>query len=156
MPAIILKTKINADILTVFDLARNVDVHRNSMSDTEEIAIAGRTTGLIETGETVTWKARHLGIQQTLTSKIISMDRPYEFTDIMIQGVFRSMHHQHIFRSEGKATVMTDIFDFESPFGIIGKAFNALYLTRYMRNILLERNRHLKQFAESILKTHEG
>ncbi|WP_100074854.1 SRPBCC family protein [Chryseobacterium camelliae] len=149
MPVVTLKTKINADIHTVFELARNIDVHRSSMSDTEEIAIAGRTSGLIETGETVTWKARHLGIQQTLTSKIISMKRPYEFTDIMIQGAFRSMHHQHIFRTEGKATVMTDIFEFESPFGIIGKAFNALYLTRYLKNLLEDRNRYLKQCAES-------
>ncbi len=149
MPVITLKTVINADIHTVFDLARNIDVHRSSMSYTEEIAIAGRTAGLIEKGETVTWKARHLGIQQILTSKIISMNRPYEFTDSMIQGAFRSMNHQHLFRIEGKTTVMTDIFEFESPFGIIGKAFNALYLSRYLKNLLEDRNRYLKHCAES-------
>ncbi|WP_295211538.1 SRPBCC family protein [uncultured Chryseobacterium sp.] len=116
---------------------------------TGEKAIAGRTAGLIEFGETVTWKARHLGVMQTLTTKIVTMQKPYHFTDIMLKGTFRSMKHQHLFRQEDRYTVMTDIFEFESPFGIIGKIFNAIFLRNYMKQFLLERNRMIKSAAEA-------
>ena len=103
-------------------------MHQKSTFKTGEKAIAGRTFGLIEKGETVTWKAKHLGVTQTLTTKIISMEKPFQFTDVMLKGAFKSMKHQHIFRQEGKNTIMTDIFEFESPVGIIGKIFNKIYL----------------------------
>lgn len=154
MSKIILNTKIESDIQTVFDLARDIDLHQKSTFKTGEIAIAGRTTGLIELNETVTWKAKHLGVVQTLTTKIISMEKPNEFTDIMLKGAFKSMKHQHLFKQEGKNTIMTDIFEFESPFGVIGKLFNIIYLKNYMKSFLLERNRLIKETAERIM-SHE-
>ena len=154
MSKIILNTKIDSDIQTVFDLARDIDLHQKSTFKTGEKAIAGRTSGLIELGETVTWKAKHLGVVQTLTTKIMSMEKPNEFTDIMLKGAFKSMKHQHLFKQEGKNTTMTDIFEFESPFGIIGKLFNIIYLKNYMKSFLLERNRLIKETAEHIM-SHE-
>jgi len=144
-----LNTIINADIQTVFDLARDIDLHQKSTSKTNEKAIAGRTSGLIEEGETVTWKAKHLGFYQTLTTKIVSMNKPYYFKDIMQRGAFKSMKHQHIFRQEGKNTIMTDVFEFQSPFGLIGKIFNILFLKSYMKKFLLERNQLIKSTAEN-------
>ncbi|WP_294198931.1 SRPBCC family protein [uncultured Chryseobacterium sp.] len=149
MAIIRLQTTIQADIRNVFDLARDIDLHQKSTFRTGEKAVAGRTAGLIEQGETVTWKAKHLGIVQTLTTQIISMHKPYHFTDIMLKGAFKSMKHQHLFRQEDRYTVMTDIFEFESPFGIIGKIFNAVFLRNYMKQFLLERNRMIKSAAEA-------
>ena len=54
MAEIYLKTYINADIRKVFDLSRNIDFHQQSTIKTNEKAIAGKTGGLIELGETVT------------------------------------------------------------------------------------------------------
>ncbi|MCQ9634320.1 SRPBCC family protein [Chryseobacterium sp. WG23] len=154
MSGIYLETLINADIHRVFDLARDIDLHQKSTSISHEKAIAGRTSGLIEENETVTWRAKHLGIYQTLTTKIISMEKPHQFTDIMLKGAFKSMRHQHRFRDiEGK-TVMTDIFEFESPLGIIGKLFNTIYLTRYLKAFLLERNKMIKTIAEESAMSH--
>lgn len=149
MSTIYLDTIIKADIQTVFDLARDIDLHQKSTFKTGEKAIAGRTSGLIEEGETVMWRAKHLGIYQTLTTKIISMKKPYHFTDIMLKGAFKSMKHQHIFRQEDKNTIMTDIFEFHSPFGIIGKIFDVLFLKNYMKKFLLERNKLIKFTAEN-------
>lgn len=154
MSEIYLETLINADIYRVFDLARDIDLHQKSTSISHEKAIAGRTSGLIEENETVTWRAKHLGIYQTLTTKIISMEKPYQFIDIMLKGAFKSMRHQHRFREiEGK-TLMTDIFEFESPFGIIGKLFNRIYLSRYLKTFLLERNKMIKTIAEESEMSH--
>lgn len=149
MSKIFIKTTIEADIKTVFDLARNIDLHQESTSKTNEKAIAGRVSGLIEEGETVTWRAKHLGFYQTHTSKIVSMEKPHQFTDVMLKGTFKSFKHQHIFTQEGKNTIMTDILEFESPFGIIGKVFNKLFLKNYLIKFLLERNNLIKTTAES-------
>ncbi|WP_426278732.1 SRPBCC family protein [Chryseobacterium sp. S-02] len=149
MSTIYLDTVIKADIQIVFDLSRDIDLHQKSTFKTGEKAIAGRTSGLIEEGETVTWKAKHLGVVQTLTTKIIRMEKPNQFIDVMQKGAFKSMKHQHIFRREGKNTIMTDIFEFQSPFGIIGKIFNKIFLKNYMKNFLLIRNQLIKTTAEN-------
>lgn len=77
MSKIHLKTIIKADIETVFDLARDIGLHQKSASQTNETAVAGKTSGLIEEGESVTWRAKHLGFYQTHTSKIIEMQKPH-------------------------------------------------------------------------------
>lgn len=150
MTEIFLETIINADIQTVFDNARDIGLHQKSTFKTGEKAIAGRASGLIELGETVTWKARHLGIMQTHTSKITQMHIPFSFTDEMLQGTFKSFRHQHFFRGENGKTVMTDLMQFESPFGFIGKMFNRFFLKNYMTRFLLERNKLLKSTAEKL------
>lgn len=148
MERIYLETLIKADIQKVFDLARDIDLHQRSTAGTHEKAIAGRTSGLIEENETVTWRAKHLGIYQTLTSKIISMEKPYRFTDIMLEGAFKSMKHQHIFKAKQENTLMIDIFEFESPFGIIGKMFSKAFLKNYLKQFLLQRNELIRKTAE--------
>ena len=162
MPTINLNTSIKADIEVVFDLSRSVDLHKISTKHTNEKAIAGVTSGLIGENESVTWKAKHFGVYQELTSKITEFDRPNSFTDEMQKGIFKNFKHQHIFKyAEGK-TEITDIFDYESPFGIIGQMADKLFLTNYMRRFLIIRNETIKEFAESdkwklvLLKNGEG
>jgi hypothetical protein len=44
---------------------------------------------------------------------------------------------------------MKDIFIFESPFGMLGEMVNYLFLGRYMTHLLKQRNKVLKEAAES-------
>jgi len=41
----------------LFDRARSIDAHKDSMARSREQAVAGVTTGLISLGEEVTWRA---------------------------------------------------------------------------------------------------
>ena len=95
MPTINLTTEINAPIEICFDLSRSIDLHKHSMEHTKEEAIAGRTSGLIEDGEFVTWQAKHFGITQYLTSKISNFRRPYIFRDEQTKGIFDFFRHDH-------------------------------------------------------------
>jgi len=149
MPTIHLTIFIAAPIERVFDLARNIDLHKKSMAHTGEDAIAGTVTGLIKAGETVTWQAKHLGKKRVLRSKITEMQIPHSFTDEMVDGDFKSMVHKHHFKQVANGTVMIDLMDFESPWGGIGRLVNRFYLTRYMRELLEQRNRLIKEYAES-------
>jgi len=152
MSKIEITTIIKADIKLCFDLARNIDFHQDSLKHSGEIAIAGRTSGKIELGETVTWEARHLGFVQHLTSKITEFESPNYFVDEMVSGAFKSFRHEHHFKQDIGFTLMIDKFYFESPFGILGKLTNWVFLTRYMKNLLKTRNMFLKQKAEFLNK----
>jgi hypothetical protein len=65
MTTIHLTTKINAPLKTVFDVSRNIDIHQQSASKSNEVAIAGVTSGLINLDETVTWRGKHFGVYLT-------------------------------------------------------------------------------------------
>ena len=149
MPIVKIELLINAPIEICFDLARSIDLHQISTSKTKERVIAGRMEGLIEKGETVTWRAKHFGVWQNLTAKITALESPNYFCDEMVKGAFKSFKHEHIFKKEGEQTLMIDIFDFESPFGWLGQLFNKIILTRYMRHFLEERNQIISVYAES-------
>ena len=143
-------TLIQAPINRCFDLARSIEVHLIGTSDTGEEAIAGTTTGLIGMGESVTWRAKHFGVRQTLTSKITGFEPPSYFQDTMQQGAFRSLQHERLFKSlSAESTEMTDILKLAAPIPILGLLAEALVLRRYMQHFLRTRNRILKQLAES-------
>lgn len=148
MPKIIIHTQIHAEREKVFDLARSIDLHQVSAQHTNEKAIAGRTSGLIELNETVTWRAKHLGFYQELTVKITAFDWPNYFVDEMVQGAFKSFVHTHQFEETPQGTLMTDIFDYQSPLGILGKVADVLFLKRYMSKFLIKRNEVIKLYAE--------
>lgn len=149
MPLIELETKIHAPIDRVFDLARSIDAHMASTEGTCERAVAGRTSGLIQLGETVTWEARHFGITQRLSVKITAFDRPYLFGDEMMSDAFSAMTHTHHFAEDGSQTRMKDKFYFLAPLGILGRVAEQLFLTRYMKAFLSKRAIALKSLAES-------
>ncbi len=54
MPVIEMKLLVNAPVERVFDLARCIDLHVQTMLRNKEKAIEGTTEGLIEYGESVT------------------------------------------------------------------------------------------------------
>ena len=58
------------------------------------------------------------------------------------------MKHQHFFKPCDNGTIMIDIFQFETPYKIIGTLVNKIYLTRYMKTLLEERNKVIKETAE--------
>src|ERR1700712_2328205 len=105
-----IETNINSDIETCFDLSRSIDLHKISTAVTNEKAIDGKTTGLINLNEFVTWQAKHFGITQKLTSKITAYDRPFHFRDEQIKGAFKYILHDHYFTNKGNNIVMKDVF----------------------------------------------
>jgi ligand-binding SRPBCC domain-containing protein len=149
MPHIYLKTIIDAPQKICFDLARSIDLHESSMSHTNEKAVDGRTSGLIQKGEFVTWEATHFFVKQRLSSRITEMEYPLYFVDEMISGAFKSLRHKHEFVKSGDTTLMIDDFSYEVPFGFLGNLFNRIALENYLRKLLMARNREIKRMAEA-------
>jgi ligand-binding SRPBCC domain-containing protein len=148
MTTIALTTSIQAPIHRVFDQARNIDTHQLSASKTNEMAIAGITCGVISKGETITWKGKHFGFLLQHQSIITEMQEPNYFVDEQLKGHFTSFRHEHHFEEKNGNTVMKDILQYETPYGLFGRLFNKLLLKRHLTNFLTERNKVLKRVSE--------
>jgi len=148
MQTVTVETWIDAPLERCFDAARDLDLHARGLAHTGERAVAGRTSGLIENGEEVTWRARHFGVTQHFTSRITAFDRPRYFQDSMQRGAFRSFVHDHYFVSENGRTRMTDVLAFAAPLGILGRIAESLVLCRYLVRLLQARGIVIKEAAE--------
>lgn len=143
-------TIIHAPIERCFDLSRSIEVHLLGNTHFGEQATAGVSSGLIGMGQQVTWRARHFGVRQHLTSAITAFRPPTYFQDTMQRGAFRSMQHDHYFTALATdRTEMRDEFRFSAPLGPLGWLAERLVLRRYMLALLNERNAVVKQVAES-------
>ena len=148
MTTIKITTNYYAPIETVFDTNRNIDIHQQSASKTKEVAIAGITSGLINKNETVTWKGKHFGVYLTHQSLISEMIFPTYFVDEQLKGKFKSFKHQHFFEQKENYVEVTDILEYETPFGIFGQLFDKLLLKNHLSNFIIHRNAVLKDLAE--------
>ena len=149
MALIRISTIIHADRQTCFDLSRSIDLHLKSMQHTGEKVVGGRTAGLCEQGDSVTWQARHFGWTFRLSSKISVVEHFSYFRDEMVSGPFHSLEHDHFFQDHHSGTIMKDVFRYEIPMGWVGEFFDRLFLKRYMRALLLSRNQLIKRVAEA-------
>lgn len=148
MTTINLITKIKAPKQIVFDTSRNIDIHQQSASPTNEKAISGVISGLINLNETVTWHGKHFGFYLTHKSRITAMTFYDYFVDEMEEGNFKSFKHEHFFEEENGVTIMKDHLQYETPFGILGRIFDSLFLKKHLTQFLLERNKVLKEVSE--------
>ena len=149
MTTIHLRTEISAPINLVFDLARSIDIHKESTASSNETAIDGVTSGLINKGEKVTWRGKHFGIYLTHTSIIPEMMSPNYFVDEMIRGRFKSFIHTHTFHSQDGKTIMDDKIEYQTPFGLFGEIFDKLILLNHLTTFITERNKFIKSKAEN-------
>lgn len=149
MARIELSLLVAAPASRCFDLARSIDAHIQSTAATSERVVGGRTAGLLGLGDEVTWRARHLGVWQELTSRITVFERPLHFRDSMVRGAFARFDHDHYFEPANGETLLRDVFDYRAPLGPLGWLAERLFLSAYMRRFLLTRMRELKALAES-------
>jgi ligand-binding SRPBCC domain-containing protein len=99
--------------------------------------VAGVREGLLALGDEVTWEAWHLGIRRRLTARIIRLERPASFEDVMIRGGCATFRHVHEFIPRGGGTTMVYTFTFASPLGPLGSVVD------------VSRASELKRMAES-------
>jgi ligand-binding SRPBCC domain-containing protein len=152
MPVIICDTRIQAPIHLCFDLARDVGIHCETAAHTRERAVhPGKTAGLLEFGDLVTFEATHLAKRWRLTARIVEMERPHCFVDQMERGPFAFLRHAHEFSQLAGATLMRDVMEWRSRYGPAGACVDAVLLRRHLHRFLTARGTRLKQIAEAWL-----
>jgi ligand-binding SRPBCC domain-containing protein len=140
MPTIVLETIIHARAEECFDLIRDKRIQ------TEPLPAIFGEFGI---GQTVTFKNKNFGLDQSLTVKVIEFGRPTLLVDEMTVGTFRSFKHIHEFLFVENGTLMRDTLVWETPFGILGKLIDKLFLKRHLTELVSTRNAKLKEIAEA-------
>jgi len=121
---IVVETLIAAPVERVFDLSRDIDAHTRSASFSKERAVPpGRTSGLLNAGDTVTFEGRHFGIRMRYSVTITAMERPFRYVDEALHPAFRHLEHVHEFEARENATLMRDTLFYDSGFGAIAGWF---------------------------------
>ncbi|MEU6365154.1 SRPBCC family protein [Streptomyces sp. NPDC046931] len=127
-----------------FDACLDVEAHTRSMASSSERAVGGTTRGKLLLGRTVTFQARHFGLTWRLTARITAWDPPRFFVDEQEAGPFGHWRHVHRFEPHGHGgTLMTDVIDFASPLGVLGRFADAAVLRWYMPRPIRSRNAYL-------------
>ncbi|TDE92701.1 cyclase [Occultella glacieicola] len=140
MPTIRLQTLVPAPVEACFDLSLSVDAHTASMARSGERAVGPVTAGVLGPGESVTWRARHFGIPFTMTSRVVEYEAPHRFVDEQVSGPFSRWWHEHRFEAVDAGTLMSDLVEFASPLGPVGRVADRLLLTGYLTRLLTTRN----------------
>jgi ligand-binding SRPBCC domain-containing protein len=68
----------------------------------------------------------------------------------MQRGAFKRLRHKHLFAAQEGGTLLVDELDFASPFGIIGRIVDWLFLENYMKRFLIIHNDYIKSLAENL------
>ena len=143
-----LQTFVRASPDEVFAASLSIDDHLASMAASGERAIGGVTSGRIGLGESVTWRARHFGINWRMTSQISELVEPRRFVDEQLRGPFKTFRHEHVFISTELGTEMRDTIAFMAPLGPLGWIVERLLLSWYVPRLIRERNDYLKTSLE--------
>ncbi len=139
MPTIILETLIHARAEECFDLMRDRRIQAEPNP-----AIFG-DLGL---GQTVTFKTEILGAERALTVKVTEVDRPRLLVDEMTEGFFKYFKHIHEFLFVENGTLMRDTLIWETPYGILGKLADRLFVENQLTQLVTTRNAKLKALVE--------
>jgi ligand-binding SRPBCC domain-containing protein len=143
VPHIHLVTDLDAPPERAFDAALDLDleVRAGAPYGLRIAPGSGRAGGIIALGETVTWQATHFGVPVRHTSRIVALDRPRSFVDVMERGVFAAFRHEHTFDPlPGGRARMTDDLYYRAPLGALGRLVERLAVDRRLRRLLAERN----------------
>ena len=141
MTTITVETLIDAPPEVCFDLALDVGVHAESAAFSgERVVEPGRISGVVQSGDLLTFEGRHFGIRQRFTTRIVEVDRPRRFIDEMVHGAFKRLRHVHEFHQRDGGTLMRDVLELEGLLGIL--------LKRHMDWFVRTKQQHLKDIIE--------
>jgi ligand-binding SRPBCC domain-containing protein len=84
------------------------------------------------------------------TSCNIKKIEPFEeICNEQFQGAFSEFRHEQYFRQIKNGTIIIDKLRFDLPYGYIGKIINRIFLESYLKNLLVQKNHVIKEYAES-------
>jgi ligand-binding SRPBCC domain-containing protein len=140
---------IAAPIERCFRLSLCIDLELEAIARYKSSAVAGVTSGLIGSGQTVTWSTRQFGTPVKHTSRITGFDAPVYFQDSMVRGIFRSYVHDHFFRSiDSKTTEMRDYLQFSMPVFMLGAFAERWIVKQRLSALIARRNAFIQRYAE--------
>ena len=85
------------------------------------------------------------GISVRWQTEICKVDNQNYFTDRQTKGPYKSWEHTHTFIEKHNGVLMTDIVNYELPFGFIGNFANSILVKRKIESIFDYRKKILEK-----------
>lgn len=138
---------VQAPIGRVFDLTCCIALVREELGMKP---VQGRSSGLVQAGDTVRWEGWQLGLPQFHVTLISGFQRPEFMQDTMLDGRFKTFQHDHHLRSvNDDTTELHDELRFSLPFGVAGYAVARWIMVPHIQRLLASRFARLKRISES-------
>lgn len=148
MPTIHLTTFVAQSAAVVFDLSRHVGLHKDAMLDHREEAVAGTRFGLLEAGETITWRARHFMKDRLLRLRVVEMQKPERYITEQAMGPFASYRHERHVKPCDNGSILINLIHYEWPQGRWGRIADRLFLRSYLEQQIQKHNETIRKAAE--------
>src|SRR5579875_2069151 len=140
---------IHAPIDRVFALSTSVEIVQRELG--MHPAAGGRTSGLVEAGDTIRWRGMQLGFPNYHVSLIVpeTWNPPHFFQDRMIAGRFKSFEHDHRLTETAEGTRLDDEVRFSMKLRWGGAVIGRTIVAPHIRGLLHRRYHLLKRLAET-------
>jgi hypothetical protein len=148
MPTIHLTTFIAQSAEVVFDLSRHVGLHKDAMLSSREEAVAGTRFGLLESGETITWRSRHFFKDWLMRVRVLEMIKPERYIIEQAMGPFLEFRHERYVKPCENGSLLINLIHYEWPQGRIGRIADRLYLRNYLEHLIQLHNETIRKAAE--------
>ncbi len=97
-------------------------------------------------GMIISYKVSPLkGIKTLWVTEITHVNELNYFVDEQRVGPYKMWHHQHLIQPFENGVLMTDIVDYQPPFGILGAIANHLVIRQKLAEIFAFRNGKLEE-----------
>ena len=120
----------------VFDLVRHVGVHRDAMAAYNQEAVAGTRFGLLESGDTITWRARHFFRERLIRLRVTELVASERLIQEQLMGPFQSFRHERHVKPCDNGSFLIDLVHYEWKHGQFGRIADRFYLRSYVERLL--------------------
>lgn len=102
-------------------------------------------------GQIVVLRVKQFGFfTSTMQMEFVEFERPSLLSDRQIRGPFKSLFQRRTFTETTNGdTLLTDLFEYELPFGILGKAVQRLFVGKIVEKMFEFRQKTTKKLIES-------
>ena len=149
MPRIHLTSFIQAPADRVFNLSRNLVLRKKSLEAPKAQLLSSSAENLMQQGETITIRAKHLGKTREVTARITELAHPRHFTEEQVRGDLKSFRHEYHFKPAENGTILIDILEYEGPRDMLGSLASVFFLKRYLESMMRRQHQLLREYAES-------
>ncbi len=101
-------------------------------------------------GQIVELKVRQFGfLTSHMKMQFVEYNPPTLFSDRQLKGPFKSMFQRRILSEKNGETTLTDIFEYELPFGWLGKLAHTLFVRKQIEEMFTYRQEMTKRILEA-------
>jgi ligand-binding SRPBCC domain-containing protein len=144
MPQHILSIDIPRPAIEVFDfLARPANLMHLAPADMRLELVQGPER--VQLGSVVHWKARRMGVSQTLVNEVTAFEEGVVFAEEQCQGPFRRWVFMHRLTAIAVGTRLTEELTWEPPGGLLGLLVTAAVVHKDLDHLFAYRALQMKQ-----------